>query len=227
MGKVNIMKKLHKNVILGFLIFLCSSVALSAQITTASAYFKTVSEYYASLKDYEVDFQITINKKETSGTLSYLAPNYVRMDYYQPANQVICFNGDYLTMYLPETGAVLQQEPQGGSVKSPMGLSLMSRYYTVSYESGQAAVPLDTNSSEMVVKFILYRKSSAEAFRYIKIAVNPDTKLIRRMEAVTPAGVTFVFNFSNYRLNQGISEKRFVYDPPSSANNLNNFLFTE
>lgn len=221
------MNKMRKSLILSLVILICSSTALSAQITTASAYFKAVSEYYASLKDYEVDFQIMINKKETAGTLSYMSPNYMRMDYYQPANQVICFNGDYLTMYLPETGAVLQQEPQGASVKSPMGLSLMSRYYTVSYESGQAAVPLDSNSSEMVVKFILYRKSSAEAFRYIKIAVNPDTKLIRRMEAVTPAGVTFIFNFSNYRLNQGISEKRFVYDPPSSANNLNNFLFSE
>lgn len=221
------MNKFKKSIILGLVIFFNTTVALSAQITTAGAYFKEISEYYASLKDYEVDFQIMINKKETSGTMSYLSPNYVRMDYYEPANQVICFNGDYLTMYLPETNAVLQQDPKGASVKTPMGLSLMSRYYTVSYESGQAAVPLDTNSSEMVVKFILYRKSSAEAFRYIKIAVNPDTKLIRRMEAVTAAGVTFIFNFSNYRLNQGISEKRFVYDPPSSANNLNNFLFTE
>jgi len=221
------MNRMRKNLVLGLVLLFCTTAGLSAQITTASAYFKAVSEYYASLKDYEVDFQITINKKETYGTLSFLAPNFVRMDYTEPSSQVICFNGDSLTMYLPETGAVMQQEPEGGSAKTSMGLSLMSRYYTVSYESGQAAVPLDDNSAEQVVKFILYRKSSAEAFRYIKIAVNPDTKLIRRMEAVTPAGVTFVFNFTNYRLNQGISEKRFVYDPPSSANNLNNFLFTE
>ena len=221
------MNRMRKSIILSLVLLCCATAGLSAQITTASAYFKAISEYYASLKDYEVDFQITINKKETSGSLSFLAPNFVRMDYVEPANQVICFNGDNLTMYLPETGAVMQQEPEGASAKTSMGLSLLSRYYTVSYESGQAAVPLEENSMEQVVKFILYRKSGAEAFRYIKIAVNPDTKLIRRMEAVTPAGVTFVFNFTNYKLNQGISEKRFVYDPPSSANNLNNFLFTE
>lgn len=221
------MKKMRKIIISGLAVFLFCVTNLCAQITTASAYFKSISEYYASLKDYEVDFSIKIDKKETNGTLSFLAPNYVRLDYIQPANQVICFNGDSLTLYLPESSAVMQQTPEGASAKSPMGLSLMSRYYTVSYEVGQAPVALDENSSEEVVKFILYRKSSAEAFRYIKIAVNPDTKLIRRIQAVTTAGVTFTFDFSNYRLNQGISEKRFVYDPPSSANNLNNFLFTE
>lgn len=221
------MNRIRKSFILGLVLLFCTTAGLSAQITTASAYFKSISEYYASLKDYEVDFQILINKTDTRGTMSFLAPNYVRMDYTDPSSQVICFNGDYLTMYLPGTNAILQQEPEGASTKTSMGFSLMSRYYTVSYESGQAAVPLEENSMEQVVKFILYRKSSAEAFRYIKISVNPDTKLIRRMEAVTPAGVTFIFNFTNYRLNQGISEKRFVYDPPSSANNLNNFLFTE
>ena len=63
---------------------------LSAQgITTASAYFKTISEYYASLQDYEVDFEITIDKKETAGVLSYKAPELLRLDYSNPKDQVI------------------------------------------------------------------------------------------------------------------------------------------
>ena len=103
----------------------------------------------------------------------------------------------------------------------------MSRYYTVSYETGQTAEPLEEGSTEMVVKLILTRKSASEAFRYIKIAVNSDTKLIRRIEAVTPKGENFVFNFYGYVLNQNLSEQRFVYDAPSSANNYNNFLFSE
>ena len=218
------MNKFVKKIIASAVLFVGITTLTTAQVTTASTYFKTVSEYYASIKYYEVDFEILIGKKETAGTLSYLTPNFFRMDYSNPANQVICYNGEFLTMYLPETGAVLQQEPQGGTVSSPMGLSLMSRYYNVAYEVGQEPVPLDESSSEMVVKFILNRKSSSEAFRYIKIAVNPNTKLIRRIEAVTPAGVSFTFNFSNYRLNQGIAPQRFIYDPPSSANNLNNFL---
>ena len=45
------------------------TASLFAQgITTASAYFKTISEYYGTFQDYEVDFEINVNNKETAGT---------------------------------------------------------------------------------------------------------------------------------------------------------------
>ena len=213
------------------ILFITSSV-WSQGITTASAYFKQISEYYGSLKDYEADFEIKIEKQETAGKLSYKAPDLLRMDYSTPENQVICFNGDMLTIYLPHSSAVLQQSitqenGSAASLSTPQGLSLLSRYYTVAYETGQTAEPLEKGSDEMVVKFILTKKSNTEAFKYIKIAVNEDTKLIRRIEAVTPKNETFIFNFFDYKVNQDISDARFIYDPPSSANNFNNFLFAE
>lgn len=222
-----------KKLIISFCALFLTVSVFAQNITTASAYFKTVSEYYGTIKDYEVDFEIKIEKKETAGKLSFKAPNLLRMDYTNPEEQVICFNGDVLTIYLPDAPAVLQQQvsPDNtnntASLTTPQGLSLMSRYYTVAYETGQNAEPLDEESDEMVVKLILTRKSASEAFRYIKIAINDETKLIRRIEAVTTKGEEFVFNFYDYVLNQNLSEQRFVYDAPSSANNYNNFLFTE
>ena len=211
--------------------FFCLSFSIFAQsITTASAYFKTISEYYGTIKDFEVDFDLSIQKKESSGRLSYKAPDLIRMDYTNPEEQVICFNGDTLTVYLPGS-AVLQQQvnssTSAASMVSGQGLSLMTRYYTVAYEIGQNPVPLEEGSDEMVVKFILTKKNASEAFNYINIAVNPDTKLIRRMTAVTPKNEEFIFNFYDYTINQNISEQRFIYDPPTDANNLNNFLFSE
>ncbi|MCR5253481.1 MAG: outer membrane lipoprotein carrier protein LolA [Treponema sp.] len=202
-------------------------------ITTASAYFKTISEYYGTLKDYEVDFEIKVDKNESAGKLSYKSPDLVRMDYTNPEEQVIVFNGDTLTIYLPGSNAILQQDVNtsgnnsANTLTTPQGLSLLSRYYTVAYETGQNAEPLDPDSDEMVIKFVLTRKSAAEAFRSIKICVNEGTKLIRRIEAVTPKGEEFIFDFYDYKLNQNISDQRFIYDAPSSANNYNNFLFSE
>lgn len=216
-----------------FISVLFFSTFLFAQgITTASAYFKTISEYYATLKDYVVDFEIKIDKQETAGTLSYKSPDLVRLDYSNPEEQVIVFNGDNLTIYLPDASAVLQQQivsdsSSAATLGSAQGLSLMSRYYSVAYETGQSAEPLEDGSDEMVIKFILTRKNASEAFRYIKIAVNEGTKLIRRIEAVTPKGETFLFNFYEYQLNQGLTDQRFIYDAPSSANTYNNFLFSE
>ena len=223
-----------KKLLISFCALFISTVLFAQNITTASAYFKTISEYYGTIKDYEVDFEIKIEKTESAGKLSFKAPNLVRMDYTNPEEQVICFNGDILTIYIKEPAeAVLQQQvnpdstSNTASLTTPQGLSLMSRYYTVAYETGQNPEPLEEGSDEMVVKLILTRKSASEAFRYIKLAINAETKLIRRIEAVTPKGEEFVFNFFDYVLNQNLSEQRFVYDAPSSANNYNNFLFTE
>lgn len=221
-----------KRLILSICALFFVSVLSAQSITTASAYFKTISEYYASLQNYEVDFEITVEKKESAGVLSYKAPDLLRLDYSNPKDQVICFNGDLLTVYLPEASAVLMQQTSkensaAANLATGQGLALMSRYYTVSYETGQAAEPLDEGSDEMVVKFILTKKTASEAFRYIKLCVNESTKLIRRVEAVTSKGETFLFNFYDYRINTGISEQRFVYDAPSSANNYNNFLYSE
>ena len=213
-------------------LFFCSMI-FAQGITTASAYFKTISEYYSTIKDYEVNFEIKMDKIETAGKLSFKSPDLLRLDYTNPQEQVICFNGDMLTIYLPESAVVLQQQinPESSnnavSMTTPQGLSLMTRYYTVAYETGQNAEPLEEGSDEMVVKFILSRKSASEAFRYIKLSVNEQTKLIRRIEAVTPKGEEFIFNFYDYELNQGITDQRFIYDAPSSANNYNNFLYSE
>ena len=208
-----------------------SNQLVAQNITTASAYFKTISEYYASLKDYEVDFELKVDKKESAGKISYKNPDLLRMDYSNPEEQVIVFNGDMLVIYLPGSSAVLQQQVNASgnaaSIATAQGLGLLSRYYTVAYETGQTAEPLEEGSDEMVIKFILSRKNATEAFRYIKVDVNPNTQLIRRITAVTPKNEEFVLNFYDYKLNQNITDQRFIYDPPSSANNYNNFLFTE
>ena len=223
------MKKIYSFIISMFLVM--GTSVFAQNITTASAYFKSVSEYYGTLKDYEVDFEIKMDKQETAGVLSFKAPDLLRMDYTNPEEQVIVFNGELLTVYLPNSSAVLQQQVQDNgsavSLSTPQGLALLSRYYTVAYETGQNAEPLEEGSDEMVIKFILSRKSTAEAFRYIKIAVTASSNLIRRIEAVTPKGEEFIFNFYDYKLNQGITDQRFIYDAPPSANNINNFLFSE
>ena len=103
----------------------------------------------------------------------------------------------------------------------------MSRYYTVAYETGQDAVPLEEGSTEMVVKLILRRRSASEQFVRINLSVDPATKLIRRLVGTTSDGRVYTFDFKDYNLNTGMGDQRFLYDPPSSANVYNNFLFSE
>ena len=206
-------------------------VAAAQSIMTVGDFFKTVSEKYSKINDFEVTTEITVDKQAMNGKVSFKKPNMLRIDFSSPANQVIVFNGDDLTIYLPGSSAILQQHVEGGSaaggasIATPQGLSLISRYYYMAYETGPNPVPLEEGSEEKVVRLVLNRKNSTESFTKILLSISPDTKLIRRVEAFTPQGQKFVFDFYDYSVNVGIAEQRFIYDAPSSANNYNNFLY--
>lgn len=223
------MKKL---LVLTGLLF-AGTCVFAQSILTAAAFFKTVSESYEKMTDYEADMSIKAAKSTMEGRVSFKRPDLLRIDFTTPQDQVICFNGDMLTIYLPGSAAILNQSVEssgtgsGTNLATPQGLALMSRYYSVAYEKGQDPVELEEGSTEKVVKLVLSRRNTSEAFRYIYLSIQPDTKLIRRIEAVTPQNEKFQFDFSNYSVNKGISDQRFIYDPPTSANNYNNFLFTE
>ncbi|MBQ9630533.1 MAG: outer membrane lipoprotein carrier protein LolA, partial [Treponema sp.] len=143
--------------------FLCS-LSFAQSITTAASYFKTVSEYYGSIKDFEVDLNLTMGRRQQVGKVSFKRPNLLRIDFSVPDTQVVLFDGDMLTIYLPESSAVLQQsvtsESRGMALATPEGLALMSRYYSIQYEEGQQAVPLDDESDEQVIKLVLRRRNT-------------------------------------------------------------------
>ncbi len=226
------MKKIITTILLSISVLL----PLCAQdtILTASAFFQSVSELYGTIKDYEAAIVINANKTEMSGKVSFKRPNLLRMDFSVPDTQVIVFNGELLTIYLPGPSAILNQtvtpddeSQNGANLATPQGLTLMSRYYSIAYESTRTPIPLETDSPEMVIKLLLTRKNTSENFRSIILSIDPETKLIRRVEAQTVKDELFTFDFTDYILNQGISDQRFIYDAPSSANNYNNFLFSE
>lgn len=231
---------MKKIIILLLCLFVITSLPAEDVILTARAFFQSVSEFYGTITDYEAKMGITTGSSSMEASVSFKRPNLLRIDFSNPATQVILFNGSQLTIYLPGSSAVLTQTVSseanastGANLATPQGLTLMDRYYSITYLSVKKIMQLDdpktveNPSDEMVVKLKLERKNSTEGFRQIILSINPDTKLIRRVEAVTTANENFVFNFTEYALNQRIPDTRFIYDSPSSANTYSNFLFSE
>jgi len=228
------MKKII-SILLFFVVF-ASGFLFAQTILTASEYFKSVSEYYGTINDYTANVKIAANKQEMEGFVSFKKPNLLRIDFTSPQDQVICFTGDTLTIYLPTLDSAMVQglekntdpSASGANLATPQGLYLMSRYYYVSYESGQTPVPYEEGSDEMVINLILSRKNVSEGFKQIKLSISADTQLIRCVEAIqATTDEVFKFEFDSYTINQGIPAERFIYDYPSSANSYNNFLFSE
>ena len=219
------MKKFH----LSFFLVLAVTAAGAQEIVTASAFLERLSDRYAGIKDYEANIAIRSGTTTMNGQISYLNPFFMRIDCTTPAEQVIVFNGQLLSVYLPGYRAVLNQEVavMGASMASAQGLVLFRRYYVPSYVSGPDPVPLDEGSGEMVIKLRLTRASVLEGFREVILSVDLQTMLIRRMEGRTIAEALVRFDFSNIRTNVGIPEGRFIYDAPATASMYNNFLFRD
>ncbi|MDR2865068.1 MAG: outer-membrane lipoprotein carrier protein LolA [Spirochaetaceae bacterium] len=209
-------------------------VQLDAQeIVTAEKFMERASSVYSGFKDYEAKVQIRSGDSDMSGVLSYRSPAFLRIDFSSPQDQVIVFNGEVLTVYLPAYRAILNQTVSSAGklgatgFATANGLSLLRRNFAASFVTGPAAVKLDDSSSEMVVKVRLTRRYGSEGFREIILSVDPTSLIIRRMQGTTLSGALVQFDFINVKTNIGIPEMRFTYDSPASANIYNNFLFRD
>jgi outer membrane lipoprotein-sorting protein len=222
-----------------FFPFLLSFIfpVFAQEIVTADRFLETVSQHYATIRDYEAQVAIRSGTTDMTGDLSFLDPFFLRIDFTRPVEQVLVFNGEVLTVHIPDLRATLSQPvtparrastPVGGAaLASAQGLQLLRRGYVPAFVTGPNPVFLDDRSREMVVQLRLTRRLPSEGFREIILSVDPETLLIRRIEGRTLADALVRFDFFNVRTNLGIPEQRFAYVPPATSNIYNNFLFRE
>ncbi|MCL2069868.1 MAG: outer membrane lipoprotein carrier protein LolA [Treponema sp.] len=226
---------IRRGLLLIFLLGFAAFSLFSQEIVTAERFLETVSEQYTNIRDYEANVLIRSDTTDMIGNLSFLEPYFLRIDFTEPPEQILIFNGEFLTVYIPRLRAVLNQavaparrsSTVGASMASAQGLQLLRRGYVTTYMTGPNPVPLDDRSREQVIKLRLTRRLTSEGFREIILSINPETMLLRRIEGRTIADTLVRFDFTNIRTNLGIPEQRFIFDAPGTANVYNNFLFRD
>jgi outer membrane lipoprotein-sorting protein len=224
---------MKKRVFLIVILLAFSMAAFAQEIATAEQFFAKVSDRYAEIYDYEAAILISSSGQIMRGKLFFKSPSLLRIDFTQPADQVIVFDGERLVVYIPQYRAVLQQETGSAglgaasvALASREGLSMMKRNYTIAWEkSPPQAEALDEGSQEMVYRLVLTRKTVSEGFKTVRISVSESSLLMLRLEGWTVANEKISFDLSSMKLNQDIPATRFLYDAPASANIYNNFLF--
>jgi outer membrane lipoprotein-sorting protein len=218
------MKKALLTVIL---VFFAVFFVSAQEIMTAGRYLDQVSERYASLRTYTARINILSGGTSMAGTVYAMMPNFLRIDFSAPAEQVILYDGESLMIFLPGERAILNQSAsrQGGAnIATARGLNLLKRNYVPAFAVGPAPVPIEPGSNEMVVKLKLARRSTGEGFTEIIMDISPDTRLIRRITGRTINDTTVRFDFSGVSLNTGIPERLFIFESPPASNMYNNFL---
>ena len=197
------------------------------EIMTAGRYLDQVSERYASIRTYSARINILSGGTSMAGTVYAMMPNFLRIDFSSPAEQVILYDGENLMIFLPGERAILNQSASrsgGANIATARGLNLLKRNYVPAFVVGPAPVPIEPGSSEMVVKLRLARRSTGEGFTEIIMDISPETQLIRRITGRTINDTTVRFDFYGVSLNTGIPERLFIFESPPASNMYNNFL---
>jgi outer membrane lipoprotein-sorting protein len=209
---------------------LCVSLPVSAQeIMSAEKYFAALSASYGAVRDYEAVLTITQGKAVSRGRISYKTPMYLRIDFDDPKGQVIAFDGEMFTVFVPQYEVVLQQKYKRkgagaiAAMANSQGLALLQRSYNLAFLSSPGPVPLEEGSREQVVKLKLTARGIT-GYRQLVLSVSKDS-LIRRIEGVQTNGEKITLDFANIRSNQGLPDSRFTYTPPAYANVIPDFLF--
>jgi outer membrane lipoprotein-sorting protein len=211
-------------------LFLAVVAAASQDIVTPADFLDRASKKFGTIRDYQADVTITTEgEKDTMvGRLAYKSPNKIRIDFSKPREQVLDSNGETLQVYVPQYSYVLEQKLQKRSdasialMASSRELGYLKTHYSAAYVVGPEPVPLDEGSKELVTK-LKFQSLSVDGFRRLEIAFDRNL-MIRRVTGTTGAR-TLVMDIKNVRVNQGIPDARFEYDPPASANVYRNFLF--
>jgi len=220
---------------------LCAGLGFAQDIITVEKYFDTVSEAFTGIQDYQAKITITKNKEVMSGILSFRAPNFMRIDFTQPAGQAIVLNETELLVFIPDYQVIMRQElrkedpvaaekaaaasPAGGAtIASAQGLSLLRKNYSYAFASSPTPVPLDEGSTEKVIKVKFTWRSTEEGFRQLDIAFTNDY-FIRRIVGITQSYEKIQFDFEQVKKNIGIPDSRFEFTGGNSANVYENFLF--
>jgi len=216
--------------LLSALILVPVTVVSAQDIQTASGFFDQVSARYGEIEDYTAELTITREEESSYGALEYMVPNKIRVDFEEPPEQVLVSDGELLQVYIPQYNVVLQQSLRRRTdeaivtMANEQGLHLLKQNYSIAYLDTPEPVPLEEDSDEMVTKLQLNWRNSNEGYRQLIISIDQDL-LIRRIIGVTANYEEIQFDFANVQINQGIPERRFDYEAPSSANNFENFLF--
>ncbi len=197
-------------------------------MVSAEKFFAALSSNFGSVKDYEAVVTIIQGKTTSHGKLSYKSPFYLRIDFDDPKGQVVVFDGEKLTFFSPQYEVVLEQKYKkkgAGQIEglaSAQGLTILQRNYSMAYLTGPAPIPLEDGSREMVTKL---RLSSHGTTGFSTLIISVKDNLIRRIEGTQINGDRITMDIANIRVNQGVPDERFKYDPPAYANVISDWLF--
>jgi len=195
---------------------------LAAQTPDASAILDRAVAAYAQVTTLRADFSQTVHdpmigSDDTSrGEYLQQRPKFA-IRWRQPSGDMIVSDGQTVWVYTPSSqpGQVIRQDVTGRQGESgdflAQFLERPKERFTVTYEraEGVGSRPADV--------LALAARDRNAPYRTVRIWVDRQDNLVRRIEITGSAGDTRRIALDRLRVNQPIAAARFVFRPPAGA----------
>jgi outer membrane lipoprotein carrier protein len=192
-------------------------VSKAPQTRPPDALARELQVRYQSIRDFSADFVqsyragVLKTQSRESGTVAIKKPGKMRWIYTKPERKELVSDGVKLYWYIPEDKQVIERDVANLSSTPDLFLSGrgdIARDFTASYA--------DTSVPGTVSLKLVPRKAEAE-YQYLVVALDPATLQIRALTTRDHQGGESTLTFSNLRENRGLSDKDFVFRPPSGV----------
>ena len=193
-----------------------------AQTPDADAILDRAVAAYGQVSTLRADFTQTVHdpmigSDDTSrGEYLQQRPKFA-IRWRQPSGDMIVSDGQTVWVYTPSSqpGQVIRQDVTGRQGESgdflAQFLDRPKERFTVTYERAEGV------GSRPAAVLALAAKDRNAAYRTVRIWVDRQDNLVRRIEITGPAGDTRRIVLDRLRVNQPIAAASFVFRPPAGA----------
>lgn len=172
---------------------------------------------YQSIRDFSADFVqsyragVLKTQSQERGTVAIKKPGKMRWTYTKPERKELVSDGVKLYWYVAEDKQVVQRDVATQASTPDLFLSGrgdIARDFTASYA--------ETPVQGTVALKLVPRKNEPE-YQYLVVALDPGTLQIRALMTRDHQGGESTLTFSNMKENRGLSDRDFVFRPPSGV----------
>ncbi len=186
---------------------------------TAEAILSRAEQAYGAVESMEADFvqNLTVallgSTERSRGKIFHRRPDRFRMQFAQPAGDIVLADGEYLWMYYPSSDAtqVIRTALTDGTVQQ---VDFQQQFLSNAVERFDARLIGEETVNGSGAHVLILIPTGDSPFQRVKLWVDKDDSLVRRFEITEQNGTVREIVLSNLRPNVTISDELFEFAPP-------------
>ena len=176
-----------------------------------------IKKRFVSIKTYKANFNITImetgKRRKFSGIIYYKKGGKINFTFLKPTGDLIISNGRKMWVYvkrLNTVGVQILDKKKSNLYQSASYEGLVSLFQRYHYRFSSTEQPQDIFGYKHYV-LSLDEKVDSGGFHKITLFVNANTKLIRRLVALSRSGRKVKLEFKHIKLDEELPNSLFTY----------------